>query len=116
MLTSSLRAGTVPPTAALLNHMQAKGYDQCCPRPDDVEIKSEPLLDFTSGYIQRAIDTFPKQGSKAPWRSYQNYMLDVWTVAYGSITDDAMAFARRPAGPSQGSTANDVALPQQAAG
>ena len=100
----------------LLNHMQAKGYDQCCPRPDDADIKSEPLLDFTSGYIQRAIDTFPKQGPKVPWRSYQNYMLDVWTVAYGSIADDAMAFTRRPAGPSQGSTADDVVLPEQAAG
>lgn len=100
----------------LLNHMQAKGYDQCCPRPDDADIKPEPLLDFTSGYIQRAIDTFPKQGPKVPWRSYQNYMLDVWTVAYGSIADGTLDFTQRPAVASQGSAADDVALPEQAAG
>ncbi len=100
----------------LLNHMQAKGYDQCCPRQDDPDIEREPLLDFTSGYIQRAIDTFPKQGPKVPWRSYQNYMLDVWTVAYGSIADGTLDFTRRPAVASQGSTIDNAALPEQAAG
>ncbi len=100
----------------LLNHMQAKSYDQCCPRPDDADIEREPLLDFTSGYIQRAIHTFPKQGPTLPWRSYQNYMLDVWTVAYSSIADGTLDFTRRPAVPSQDSAANNVALPEQAAG
>lgn len=85
----------------LLNHMQAKGYDQCCPRPHDPDIELKPLLDFTSGYIQRAIDAFPKQGSKMPWKAYQNYMRDVWTVAYGSIEDGALEFTRLPAAPRQ---------------
>ena len=80
----------------LLNHMRAKGYAQCCPRPHDPDIELEPLLDFTSGYIQRAIDAFPKQTSQVPWKAYQNYMRDVWSVAYGSIEDGALEFTRLP--------------------
>jgi cation diffusion facilitator CzcD-associated flavoprotein CzcO len=100
----------------LLNHMRAKGYDQCCPRPHDPDIELEPLLDFTSGYIQRSIDALPKQGPRVPWRAYQNYMLDVWSVAYGSIEDGALEFSRRPAAPYQASAADDLALPKQVAG
>ena len=85
----------------LLNHMRAKGYDQCCPRPHDPDIELKPLLDFTSGYIQRAIDAFPKQGSKVPWKAYQNYLRDVWSVSYGSIEDGALEFTRLPATPRQ---------------
>ena len=85
----------------LLNHMRAKGYDQCCPRPHDPDIELEPLLDFTSGYIQRAIDAFPKQTSQVPWKAYQNYMRDVWSVAYGSIEDGALEFTRLPSAPRQ---------------
>jgi cation diffusion facilitator CzcD-associated flavoprotein CzcO len=100
----------------LLNHMEAQGYDQCCPHQRDPDIKLEPLLDFTSGYIQRSIDVFPKQGPKAPWKAYQNYMLDVWTVAYGSIEDGVLTFTKRPAAPPQASTTDDLVLPEQAAG
>ena len=80
----------------LLNYMAANGYAECCPRPHDSALEGEPFIDFTSGYIQRAIDAFPKQGSQLPWRAYQNYLLDAWTVAYGSLTDDALQFAKRP--------------------
>ena len=60
-------------------------------------MKVDPLIDFSSGYIQRSIDMFPKQGSKAPWRAYNNYMKDVWAVAYGTMSDPALEFARRGA-------------------
>ncbi len=83
----------------LLNHMAKRGYAQCCPRPGDGDVEVGPLLDFTSGYIQRSIDSFPKQGAQAPWRSYQNYVLDIWTVAYGSLEDRALEFGRQPSGP-----------------
>ncbi len=100
----------------LLNHMEANGYAQCCPRPHDPAMEREPFIDFTSGYIQRAIDLFPKQGVKLPWRAYQNYLLDVWTVAYGSLTDDALEFTRRPGGRRQEATTGETTPPEQAAG
>jgi hypothetical protein len=43
-------------------------------------------------------------------------MLDVWSVAYGSIEDGALEFSRRPAAPYRASAADDLALPKQVAG
>ena len=42
----------------------------------------------------RSIDQFPKQGSKAPWRLYQNYALDILSLKFGAIEDGAMQFSR----------------------
>ena len=53
-----------------------------------------PLLDFTSGYVQRSLDEFPKQGSKEPWKLHQNYVLDIRTIRRGPIDDGAMRFSR----------------------
>lgn len=77
----------------LLNHMERYGYQQCCPRNDDSNLGSEPLMGFTSGYVVRSIDKFPKQGSRAPWRLYQNYALDKLTLGFGSLQDEAMEFS-----------------------
>ena len=41
----------------------------------------------------RAIDLFPRQGSKAPWRLYQNYARDLVLLRFGAIEDDAMEFS-----------------------
>jgi cation diffusion facilitator CzcD-associated flavoprotein CzcO len=80
----------------VLNHMDRHGYVQCTPRNSDPDVATEPLIDFSSGYVQRSIDRFPKQGSRAPWRLYQNYALDIVSLRFGSIEDGAMEFARRP--------------------
>jgi hypothetical protein len=52
-----------------------------------------PWVDFSSGYIQRAVDKFPKQGARRPWRLHQNYALDLMSLRYGSVTDKAMVFS-----------------------
>ena len=58
----------------LLNHMDAHGYRQLRARASTTRRSpSEPLLDFTSGYVQRSLDQLPKQGSKEPWKLQQNY-------------------------------------------
>ena len=80
----------------LLNHMDEHGYAQCTPRNRDPSITEEPFIDFSSGYVQRAIEHFPKQGSKAPWRLYQNYALDILTLRYGAIEDGTIQFTRTP--------------------
>jgi hypothetical protein len=51
-----------------------------------------PFLDFTSGYVTRAMDRFPKQGTKAPWRVHQNYAKDLMALKFGSV-DDGMTFS-----------------------
>lgn len=76
----------------LLNHMRSAGLRQCTPRSHDDAIEPEPFLDFSSGYVQRAIARLPRQGSKAPWKLYQNYALDIISLRYGGLEDGVMAF------------------------
>jgi monooxygenase len=77
----------------LLNHMDAQGYRMCCARQNDPAMARLPMLDFSSGYVQRAIASFPKQGAKAPWKLYQNYMLDILTLRYSALEDGVMEFS-----------------------
>ncbi|MFN8482342.1 MAG: NAD(P)/FAD-dependent oxidoreductase [Anaerolineae bacterium] len=79
----------------LLNYMAEQGYAQCTPRLDDPSVTQEPLLDFTSGYVVRAADTLPHQGSRRPWKLYQNYLFDLLTLRFGALTDGTMQFRRR---------------------
>jgi cation diffusion facilitator CzcD-associated flavoprotein CzcO len=84
----------------LLNTMRARGMRQATPRLD-APMEAAPFLDFTSGYVQRSIDKFPKQGSRAPWRVHQNYAKDLMALRFGSV-DDAMEFSNpAPAGARQ---------------
>ena len=83
--------------ARLINHMDQRGYAACMPRLRDLSVKPEPLIDFSSGYVLRAIDQFPRQGSKKPWKLYQNYVRDLLSLRFGSIADGALEFARRGA-------------------
>jgi monooxygenase len=81
----------------LLNHMDANGYEYCVPEVTDPSITEEPLLDFTSGYVQRSLHLLPKQGSREPWKLKQNYPLDLRALRYGQLDDGTMKFVR-PAG------------------
>ena len=83
--------------ARLINHMDRRGYEACTPRLRDPSVKPEPLIDFSSGYIQRAIDHLPRQGSKRPWKLYQNYVRDLLNLRFGSVDDGALEFALRGA-------------------
>ncbi|WP_417495967.1 flavin-containing monooxygenase [Maricaulis sp.] len=77
----------------LLNHMAARGYDYCVPTPP-ADLETVPMLDFSSGYVQRAMAHLPQQGVKSPWRTYQNYVQDMLTIRFGKLEDGAMKFGR----------------------
>ena len=77
----------------LLNFMDEQGYDICAPRRRDSSIVEEPALNFTSGYIQRASNILPKQGSRKPWRLRQNYALDLLDLRFGKIDDGTLEFS-----------------------
>ncbi len=83
----------------LLNLMDRRGYRTCTPRPADPDVTELPFVDFSSGYVQRAIDKFPKQGSKAPWRLYQNYIRDLLSLKYARLEDDVLEFGPAPDAP-----------------
>jgi monooxygenase len=80
----------------LLNYMDEHGYRQVTPRNDDPALGREPFIDFSSGYVLRAIDRFPKQGSRVPWRLHQNYIRDIRALRRGPLEDGALEFARAP--------------------
>jgi cation diffusion facilitator CzcD-associated flavoprotein CzcO len=82
----------------LLNHMTKTGTRQCTPRLRDADVGGAPFLDLTSGYIQRSIEKFPKQGSKIPWRLHQNYARDLRMLQRGSVEDGVMEFTSPAAG------------------
>jgi monooxygenase len=78
----------------LLEHMDRRGYTTCTPRNRDPAITGAPFADLTSGYIRRAIDTFPKQGSKDPWQREQNYARNRRSMRHARIDDPALEFSR----------------------
>jgi cation diffusion facilitator CzcD-associated flavoprotein CzcO len=75
--------------ARLLNYMRDHGYTKAMPRRDP-SVAEEPALDFTSGYVQRGIGLFPRQGDRVPWRLYQNYPLDLYLIRHAPIRDPAL--------------------------
>jgi cation diffusion facilitator CzcD-associated flavoprotein CzcO len=76
----------------LLNTMKKRGLRQATPRIGDDVLIPEPFLSFSSGYVTRAMEKFPKQGSKKPWKLHQNYARDVLSLRFGSV-DDGMEFS-----------------------
>jgi len=79
----------------LISYMDRHGYVQCTPHLCDPSVKPEPLIDFSSGYIRRSIDQFPRQGSRKPWKLYQNYIFDLLNLRFGLVNDSALKFLRR---------------------
>jgi hypothetical protein len=72
--------------------MDKRGFRQCTPRNVDPGVTEENWLDFTSGYVQRSVAKMPKQGSKRPWKLYQNYALDIVTLRLGKVDDGVMVY------------------------
>jgi cation diffusion facilitator CzcD-associated flavoprotein CzcO len=79
----------------LLNYMDRCGHVICIPQNDDPSVTPTTWLNLTSGYIQRAADRLPMQGSKKPWKLYQNYFLDLITLKFGAIDDGILRFCDR---------------------
>ena len=77
----------------LLRYMDRHGYRQCMPKRDP-SVAEVPWLDFTSGYVQRALGQLPRQGAKKPWKLYQNYARDLMALRFGSVKDGAMQFSK----------------------
>ena len=68
-----------------LHHLDQLVYEQ---------LLIDQLIDFTSGYFQRGLNQMPKQGNKAPWKNYQNYLKDIFAVRLMSIDDTNLKFSK----------------------
>ena len=78
----------------MLNHMDKKGFAYCVPRNRDPAMERVSFLDLASGYVDRSIDRFPKQGLKSPWKLYQNYLLDILSLRFGAMNAKELEYGK----------------------
>jgi monooxygenase len=81
----------------VLNYMDEHGFDTYVPEHPGDSVDERPLMDFTPGYVLRALDELPKAGSRAPWKLKQNYFLDIRTIRQGKVDDEALHFSKHRA-------------------
>ncbi|RMF02806.1 MAG: NAD(P)/FAD-dependent oxidoreductase, partial [Alphaproteobacteria bacterium] len=83
----------------LINYMDAHGYASAMPRLEAYPDRTEPFVDFSSGYFQRVMDQFPRQHTEKPWKLNQSYAADLMNLRFGKVDDGVMEFttAREPA-------------------
>jgi cation diffusion facilitator CzcD-associated flavoprotein CzcO len=77
----------------LLNFMDRKGLRQVTPNPVGESAAAPFVENFSSGYIQRALATWPKQGQKKPWRVNQNYFKDTFALKWTRVDDAGLEFS-----------------------
>ena len=71
----------------LFKLMDKKNYSLFMPKVENQNMNISPLLNLNSGYIHRSSHLFPKQGSKLPWKLYQNYFFDFTMLRINKIRD-----------------------------
>jgi cation diffusion facilitator CzcD-associated flavoprotein CzcO len=76
----------------LLTHMDRNGVRRVV-APRDPSVGEAPLIDFSSGYILRALDELPQQGDREPWKLRQNYLRDVRAINHQPVDDGVLTFA-----------------------
>jgi cation diffusion facilitator CzcD-associated flavoprotein CzcO len=77
----------------VLNHLKKTGLRQATPTNLGADVPTTPWLDFSSGYVRRAMDSWPKQGDRAPWRLDQNYAKDLMNLRYAKLDDGTLGFS-----------------------
>ncbi len=78
----------------LINHLDETGNDYCVAHPTNIEPLDEPIMNLTSGYVQRALGSLPKQGATDPWKIHHNYFIDRKLMKFGDVADGVMAFSK----------------------
>jgi monooxygenase len=77
----------------ILNFMDKQGFRQVLPAAGAEAAVAPFVENFTSGYMQRALAYWPKQGSQAPWRVYQNFFRDTINLKWKAINDGVLEFS-----------------------
>ena len=81
----------------VLNYMDDNGFDRVEPQHPGNSVDERPLMEFTPGYVLRALDYLPKAGHVTPWRLKQNYLLDLNVIRRGKVDDEALLFTKHRA-------------------
>lgn len=87
-------------TCRVINEMRARGADMAVPELSEADAQADDVVfDFSSGYVQRALDMLPQNGAADPWRLNQDYLHDQWLLTKGPLNDGALKFRDAGAGP-----------------
>lgn len=78
----------------LFNTMDNNGQTVVTAKEHRGDVDLAPFVDMQSGYLQRALHQAPKQGSRFPWKMYQNYVLDWFSLKFGRIQDTTLVFSK----------------------
>lgn len=64
-------------------------------RDSEVNMPLKPWVEsFTPGYIKRAIESFPKQGTHYPWQNTQDVGVDLKDLATAPLEDGVLRFTQ----------------------
>jgi hypothetical protein len=77
----------------LMNLMDKRGYRTVVARDTENSRGDDTVLgSLDAGYIRRAADRLPRQGTHGPWKSSQNYLEDVKILRFEPIEDGYLEF------------------------
>ncbi|MFD4432838.1 flavin-containing monooxygenase [Nocardia sp. NPDC058497] len=76
----------------LLDYMDQHNLKVVVPRLAE-GLEPKPLLDLTSGYLQRAAGKLPVAGDRDPWRLKHNWYFDKKALRHSRIDDGVVAFS-----------------------
>ncbi len=77
----------------LINYMDKKNFKAAMAIKPNLADNPQPFITtMSSGYIQRGIDQFPKQGNEFPWKISQNMFEDEKLFNNGKINDGHLKF------------------------
>jgi monooxygenase len=79
----------------LIAMMDRGGYASCVPVNADLGMPTRPMLDFGAGYVQRAVNRFPRQGTGA-WEVKMSYRDDLERLRHGPLADGVLRFSKGP--------------------
>lgn len=81
----------------MVAHLDERGYEVAVPVANDPTLELAPMLDFDAGYVRRALDMLPRQGSHGPWSMEQSFAVDRERLVRGPVEDPALQLSRASA-------------------
>jgi cation diffusion facilitator CzcD-associated flavoprotein CzcO len=78
----------------LLTYMDSNGYTQVTAVASDADRAGESAMGdaLSSGYVQRGDAGMPRQGTRAPWKNFNNYYRDRRALRRAPIEDTVLRF------------------------
>jgi cation diffusion facilitator CzcD-associated flavoprotein CzcO len=78
----------------LLSRMDELDADTCIVELPYPHMDTRPLLNFAAGYVQRALNELPRQGTRSPWQLAMSVKTDTRVLRDGPVDDRNLHFSR----------------------